>query len=279
MCQAASQFSAKVLALWPYCPGSSVLGFHRPACEGSWGLEGHAWGTQHSPWPRLYIWELWFSLYSATSCLRIVAAHGQVLSWPAGWGAPHRAGATVTCRERDVPPNPPMAAMLGPVCGHQGWPGWVRAVFSLRVTNKVSTSQHGHLTTPVLGTSQATSSLAWKAGAVLGEQGAGDRASWGVGRGAQTPRWTKLNKGKGRAAWESRAEVPSHHRAHPAFSPLPSFVSLHKPAPRIGSRTRPQTRGCLTQSHSSARRCRGLQEEQEATAQGPKPGWLRAASA
>lgn len=80
MCQAASQFSAKVLALWPYCPGSSVLGFHRPACEGSWGLEGHAWGTQHSPWPRLYIWELWFSLYSATSCLRIVAAkfsHGQ----------------------------------------------------------------------------------------------------------------------------------------------------------------------------------------------------------
>lgn len=143
----------------------------------------------------------------------------QVLSWPAGWGAPHRAGATVTCRERDVPPNPPMAAMLGPVCGHQGWPEWVRAVFSLRVTNKVSTSQHGHLTTPVLGTSQATSSLAWKAGAVLGEQGAGDRASWGVGRGAQTPRWTKLNKGKGRAAWESRAEclltiehiLPFHH--------------------------------------------------------------------
>lgn len=119
----------------------------------------------------------------------------------------------------------------------------------------------------------------WKAGAVLGEQGAGDRASWGVGRGAQTPRWTKLNKGKGRAAWESRAEVPSHHRAHPAFSPPPSFVSLHKPAPCIGSRTRPQTHGCLTQSHSSARRCRGLQEEQEATAQGPKPGWLRAAPA
>lgn len=150
-----------------------ALGLCHPACRGSWGLAGHNVGHPAQPWPgdRCCVWELWFSLYPATSHFRTVAAHGQRKGAPTR-SCCHMLQSHADCR--DMPPNSPIIATLRPVCSRQdSWdgPGWS---LSGSPTSKCE-SGLGIWPYSSSGTSRATSSQARKARLSWGSR---ERVTW-----------------------------------------------------------------------------------------------------
>lgn len=162
--------------------GSTVvaLGLCHPACRGSWSLAGHRWGIQRSSGPGT-------GAVSGSCGFHRILQHpisGQWLPTASGKGCPPRSCCYSPTRREGQPPNPPITATLGPVCGHEGQLGQARG----------GLLSQGH--------QQGKHESGLEGKAVLGEQGAGDTVSGRVGSEAQTPQWNKslLKEGKVRKA-------------------------------------------------------------------------------
>lgn len=132
-------------------------------------------------WPRhrRCVWELWFH--------RILQhlISGQWLPTASAKGCPPRSCCYSPTRREGQPPNPPITATLGPVCGHEGQLGQARG----------GLLSQGH--------QQGKRESGLEGKAVLGEQGAGDTVSGRVGSEAPTPQWNKSLQKEGTEVWKA----------------------------------------------------------------------------